>query len=113
MSVEQLSLAHERLSAIEGSGILRHTAARWYAHEDAYPGSGALDMARRCAQATFEARGQIEQLVDELEGIEMPAADLSLWIWVRDELRAACWRLATPTPPVSAPCPPDTGEIAA
>lgn len=43
------TLAQAHLDAMKADPTLRHTGARWRAHEAVFPGKGALDLAARCA----------------------------------------------------------------
>lgn len=94
LGVEAATPAGERLARLAADPNLCHTSARWLAHEDVYPGRGALDSAlnRRetdavlLAEVRAAAAGADEKIPDD--------GATGYLHWLAAELAGALDRLA-------------------
>lgn len=79
----------DRLARIEADPTLRHTGARWRAHEAAYPGSGGAERARLYAETDAVKLAEVEASLAEVEG-QFPDDEAVAYLrWLRDELSGA------------------------
>lgn len=88
---EPTTLTEDHLDRLKADLTLRHTTARWLAHEAAYPGMGALHMITPAAIERDQALlTEITALVAELEEKASDQRDLiEHFRWVRAELTEA------------------------
>src|SRR5690349_18486878 len=95
-TIPVLRTPRQRLRALEADPNLRHSAARWLAHERVYPGKGALDVAEGYAVTDRAAVTEVEAAVREFREKAPGAEETTYLEWVLSELRAGVDALTEP-----------------
>lgn len=82
--------AREHLRQLEADPNLRHTAARWRAHDAVYPDSGACEMVARCLAADVHTLARFRtSLAEAREKLDASDPAITYLAWLVDELSGA------------------------
>ena len=91
-----MPIAGTRLETLQTDQNLKFSCARWFAHEDEYPGQGAMDViGPRMVEHDRKRLEQAQACLAELEE-KVPRAELVAYMrWVVDELAGGLERAVT------------------